>query len=482
MTAGSHSNEMTTVPHHNAPIEGSEIDTAARCPLTLLIASALLWLVVGGVLALLNLVQLHTPGFLANCAWLTYGHLQAMQETALVYGWAANAGLAFALWLLARLGGSALRGVNYITVGGLFWNAAVTLALVGIALGDATSFSLLQMPRYVQPIMLFAYTAIAVPGVLAWTGRRTQQTYAAQWYAVAALFLFPWFFSVAQVMLVYLPVRGTLQAVAAVWYGQNVFSLWLAPLAIAAVYYLLPKISGKVLPAYDFAIYGFWSLLLFGAWIGGRHLIGGPVPAWISSIAIVSCGLVLFHHLIVFFNLREVFSTGGSTVLKFLAVGLFAYLLGGLADAVFSARGLAQFTQFTYFQLAQSQLALGAFSMILFGAIYYMGPRLTGVTWPSVALIRAHFITALIGFFLLVGSLVAAGYVQGHDLNNAAVSFAQIAAHTKSWLLLTTAAQALLVVGNAVFALHFLWLLVCKPAANAGSIFRQPVTLEVSAS
>jgi hypothetical protein len=34
--------------------------------------------------------------------------------------------------------------------------------------------------------------------------------------------------------------------------------------------------------------------------------------------------------------------------------------------------------------------------------------------------------------------------------------------HTKSWLLLTTAGRRLLVVGNAVFALHFLWLLALQ--------------------
>ncbi len=473
---------MTTVSHNNAPAEASEIDASARCPLALLIASALLWLVVGGVLALLNLEQLHTPSVLADCAWFTYGHLQAMQETALVYGWAANAGLAVALWLLARLGGSPLRGLNYVIVGGLFWNFGVTLALIGIAAGDATSFSLFQLPRYVQPILLFAFAAIAVPGVLAWTGRRAEQTFATQWYAVAALFLFPWFFSVAQVMLTYIPVRGTLQAVVATWYAQNIFSLWLSPLAIAALYYLLPKISGRVIPAYDFAIYGFWSLLLFGAWMGGRHLIGSPVPAWIATLAIGASCLVLFHHLIVFFNLRGVFCAGGSTALKFAAAGFLAYLLGGAADAVFSARGLAQITQFTYFQQAQTQLSLAAFSLIIFGALYYIGPRLTGVAWPSAGLIRVHYLASLVGFLALIVSLVLAGWTQGHDLNDASVTFAQIAAHTKTWLQLATAAQMLLVIGNILFAFHFLRLLLAKPAAANGGIFRQPSTMEASAS
>lgn len=472
---------MTTALHNNAPAETCEIDATARCPLALLIASALLWLVVGGVLALINLAQAYSPALLADCSWFTYGRLQAIQETALFYGWAANAGLAVALWLLARLGGSPLRGLNYVIVGGIFWNLGVTLALVGIAAGDATSFSLLQMPRYVQPFLLFAFAAIAVPGVLAWTGRRAHQTFATQWYIVGALFLFPWFFSVAQVMLTSVPVRGTLQAVVATWYAQNVFSLWLAPLAIGALYFLLPKLSGRVIPAYDFAIYGFWSLILFGTWMGARHLIGSPVPAWIATVAICSTCLVLFHHLIAFFNLRGVFCANGSTTLKFAAIGFAAYLLSGLLDAVFAVRGLAVVTQFTYFQQAQAQLSFAAYSLIIIGALYYAVPRLTGVAWPSAALIRIHYLASFVGFLALIVGLALAGWTQGHDLNDPSVSFVQIAAHTKTWLQLATAGQGVLLIGNALFALHFLRLLFTKPAVSR-SIFRQPVTLEASVS
>ncbi|MEY3775822.1 MAG: hypothetical protein RLZZ129_2602 [Verrucomicrobiota bacterium] len=446
---------MTTVLPKPVPAGTDDADQTCGGPLLLLIASGLLWLVLGGTLALLNLIQVYTPAFLADCAWLTYGRLQAMQETALLYGWAGNAGLAVALWVLARLGGAPLRGPNYIVAGGLFWNLGVSLALVGIAVGDASGHGMFQLPRYVQPFLLFAFAAIAVPGVLAWTGRRSPATYAAQWYAVAALFLFPWFFSVASVMLTFAPVRGTLQAVVATWYAQNVFSLWLAPVAIAAVYYLLPKITGRVIPSYDFAVYGFWSLLFFGCWMGGRLLVGAPVPAWVSTMAIANAWVVLFHHIIVFFNVRDVFRPGANTTLKFLALGVGAYLLSAVIDTAFSARALAVTTQFTHFQQAQTHLAMGAVALILTGALYHMTPRLAGGNWPSVALIRAHFMAYSIGFVLLVGSLAVAGWIQGSALNDPSVAFTQIAARTKVWLQLATAAQALLVVAHVLFAAHF---------------------------
>lgn len=470
---------MTTVSPNQASAEAGGIDASARCPLGLLTAFALLWLVAGGVLAMLNLLQLQNPGLLADCSWFTYGRLQALQETVLMYGWAVNAGLAAATWLLVRLSGENLRGANYLMAGAVFWNLAIVLGLTGIATGYATSHPLLQMPGYVQPVMLFAYAVMAVPGILAWTGRRKAQTYATQWYAVAALVLLPWFFSVAQVMLTFLPVRGMLQAVVATWYAQNFFSLWLAPIALAAVYYLLPKITGRVLHNYDFAIYGFWALLVFGPWMGGRQLIGGPVPAWIATVAIASSVLVLFHHFIVVVNVRDIFRLTGSTALFFVTVGIAAYLLGGLVDAVFATRALAMVTQFTYFQQAQQQLALGAFSMIIFGTIYYMGPRLAGAAWPSISLIRAHFLAVLIGFVLLVVSLGMAGWVQGRDLNNAAVTFATMGAHTRPWLQLAAAAHGVALIGNLLLTVHFFRLFFTRPAPVA---FGQSAALEGSAS
>ena len=471
---------MTTAPHAAETAEVTEIDTSARWPLLLLLGSALLWLVLSGILALVNLVQLHSPGFLADCSVLTYGRSSALQETAFVYGWAANAGLAVALWLLARLGGSPLRSLNWVVAGTLFWNFALTLGLIGIATGDMTSNAWMHLPGYVLPMLLVAYGTIAVPGVLAWTGRRKEMTFATQWYAVAALFLFPWIFSVAQMMLVFAPERGVLQALIAGWFVQGAWTLWLAPLALAGAYYLVPKITGRVIPSYDFAQLSFWTLLFVGAWTGGRHLIGGPVPAWVATIAVVSCALLLFHYIVVLINLRGAFSAG-STVLKFVGFGLAAYVAGGFLDAATAMRGVAVHTQFTYFSEGQAQLALnGAFSMIIYGAIYFLAPRLTGHAWPSGALVRAHFAAAVIGTLVLVVALLGAGYVQGHDLNDAAIPFANIALYVRPWLLAATAGQAILLLGNLLLATHLLWLASGKAAAPAA--FRPAPTMEASVS
>ncbi|MBI4623264.1 MAG: cbb3-type cytochrome c oxidase subunit I [Verrucomicrobia bacterium] len=475
---------MINAPTRATTAEVTAIDTQARGPLLLLVGSGLGWLVASGIFALITSIQLHSPGFMADCSWLTHGRAEALRETAFIYGWAANAGLALGLWVLGRLGGSPLRALNWAVVGTVFWNLGVIGGLIGIATGDMTSFAHFQLPRYVQPAMLLAYGAIAVPGVLAWSGRRTDGTYASQWYAVAALFLFPWLFSAAQVVLLWAPVRGTLQAIAAGWYAQSLWACWLAPMALAGAYYVVPKVAGRVLPSYDFAPLGFWTLIFVGTWTGGRHLVGGPVPAWIATIAVVACAMLLFHYMVVTLNLRGACGTSG-TAIRFIRFGLVAYVLTGALDALTSFRSVAVDTQFTFLASALEQLGLsGGVSMMLFGGIYFMVPRLTGRTWASSALADGHRWFVMTGVVVLIGALAVAGWTQADALLDAKVALSDIFGHVRLPLLVASGAQLLVLGANLLFLVHFCQsaCACCLTAAPAENPFRQPSTLEAPAS
>ena len=111
--------------------EVSEIDANARFPLSLLLGTALLWLVVSGALALLSFAQALNPRILEDCAFFTFGRTRAMQETALIYGWVANAGFAVALWTLGRavrrkgmIGGTVDTALDFVPFVGAAKNTA----------------------------------------------------------------------------------------------------------------------------------------------------------------------------------------------------------------------------------------------------------------------------------------------------------------------------------------------------------------------
>jgi cytochrome c oxidase cbb3-type subunit 1 len=206
------------------------------------------------------------------------------------------------------------------------------------------------------------------------------------------------------------------------------------------------------------------------------------VPAWVPSIAIVSCSLLTFHYVMTFLNLRAAFS-GGGFALKFIAFGILCYVFGGLLDAATAIRGVAKIVQFTFFTQAQNQLALyGAVSMLFLGAIYYLVPRVSGNVWNSAALARGHFGLVVLGVVLLVVGLAGAGWIQGHELNESTASFTVVAEHTKSWLLVATAAQAVLLLASLVLGVNFLRTACFKGNVSSVQLLRQPAVMEAHVS
>ena len=66
------------------------------------------WLAVGTAGLMVAAVKLHAPGMLSQWPALTYGRLYPAAMNCLLYGFAAQAGGAIALWMLSRLGGARL--------------------------------------------------------------------------------------------------------------------------------------------------------------------------------------------------------------------------------------------------------------------------------------------------------------------------------------------------------------------------------------
>src|SRR5437016_6050916 len=125
-----------------------EIRTSCRLPLLVLFVSAAVWLAFASMFSLLASIKFHSPGFLANCAWLTYGRVLPAASSSLLYGFCVQAGLGITLWIFARLGGTPLARRWLTTVGAMLWNAGVTVGVIGILAGDSTGFEDLEIPSY----------------------------------------------------------------------------------------------------------------------------------------------------------------------------------------------------------------------------------------------------------------------------------------------------------------------------------------------
>jgi len=200
-------------------------------------------------------------------------------------------------------------------------------------------------------------------------------------------------------------------------------------------------------------------------------------------MAVVAGSLLLFHYLVLGLNFRVAFQSGG-TALRFVRFGLVAYVLAGLLEFLTSFRGIAASTQFTFVNNAIEQLGLyGGVSMLFFGAIYFLVPRLTVQPWASAGLLGGHRILVTAGVLLSVVALAYAGLSQGAGLLDDKVTFATIFGQIRMVLLVNTAAQLLLVTGNVLLLVNLVRT-ACPGTAPvpARSLFRQPAKLEAHAS
>ena len=451
-------------PDQNDRTEQMEIDASAKWPVLVFFGSALLWLLAGGALQLVASIQLHTPTFLAGCAWSTYGRVAPAAQNALVYGWGMNAGFAFGLWLMARLSATTLRHGGWLFIAAKFWNLGVTLGVLGILGGYSTSFELLEMPRFVPLLLLASYALVGVWAVTTFSIRNTENVFASQWYLFGAAFWFPWLYAIAQLMLFKAPVRGVLQPVVNAWYVHGLYGLWFIPVALAAAYYFLPKILGKPIANYYLAPLAFWWLVGTTAFAGGSRLIGAPVPVWIPTLGAVANFLLVVPVVIICLNLFGTLSgragsLRGSVTLRFILLSMVGFLLASGLNFALSLRGFALVVQFTLLTDLRDWLILYAcFSTAMFGAAYFFLPRLTGKQWRSTALVQAHFGATALGLVLMTVGLAAAGWQQGHLLNDPAVKFAEITRALTGWHTFNSVVLGVLLVGHVAFLINFVWI------------------------
>jgi cytochrome c oxidase cbb3-type subunit I len=470
------------------PVSGvasAEIDASCRFPLLLMFFCAACWLVLASGFALIASIKFHSPNFLADSSWLTYGRVHPAALNCLLYGFCLQAGLGVALWLLARLGHTGLAQPWLVIVGTLVWNAGVKLGIFGILWGDSTGYEYLEMPGYAAWITLLGYLPIGLSGVLTFHQRRDHQLYVSQWFILAALFWFPWSYTTAELLLVAAPIRGAAQVAICGYYQANLLGVWLTLVGLAAVFYFVPRLTRRELHSRYLALFTFWLVILFGGWCGVPS--GAPLPAWMPSLSAAATLMMLVPLATVAVLIHQ--TVGGKwsrlladSPLRFIGVGTLAFLLAGLMKVAAVQADLQNPLSMTWFAPAQAQLnAYGFFALVMFGAVYWIAPQLTGIEFPSARLVRAHFWLAVLGLLLSVVPLGLGGLVEVLRLANPDTAFMQVVKATLPFLRASTMGDLLLALGHVLLFLNLAALAVRYYRPRAVSAYAA-ATLDLSAA
>ncbi len=437
---------------------------ATGLPVLYLLGGSILWLLAGLGLALLASLKQHQPWLLASCEWVTYGRLDAASRTALVHGFFSQMGLGLGLWLLARTGGTKIAAPGIAFIAGLVWNAVLTLGVAGILVEGPSGRSSLELPGQLVTVLTVVSTVLCLLGFATFAKRADGPTVPAQWFVLAALLALPVLAITSQVTLSFFPARGVLQAVIDGWNGQGLSLLWLAPLALASLYFFIPDIGGRPLRSPAFAKLGFWAWVFFASWTGAANLVGGPVPAWMATVSIAASVLLLIPVAFISLNLHlvaPVSALGRSTALRFAALSAISFTVVGILTALTSPRCAQQVLGLTQFPVAVRELFLFGFvGPALFAGYYAVVPKLAGREFPCRLSPVAHLGLTVIGLGIMVLSSGAGGWLQGWALADGKVGFPEVSAHLQIWLKLHTLGLAVFAFAQTAVLANSVWLLV----------------------
>ena len=431
-----------------------EIDYSCRKPLLFLFTASVAWLIVSLLFGILAAVKMHAPGMLADVAALTYGRVAAISSSTLLYGFLSQTGIAIALWLFARNGKTFLVLPNAGIVGAILWNIAVLAGVIGIMRGAMNHFPAYEMPYEVTPVFLVAFLILGLSGLLTFVARSEREVYPSVWFLFAAFFVFPWIMTVAYALLGRYDVRGIFEPIISTWFANQFVMLWLAPIALAVIFYLLPKLSAQPLYSRPLAIFGFW-LYLLGATASGFQNYWA-LPGWMPTLSATVNALLAIPVLAIVYNWVKTSSKHNRAKRakdpsnKYLVFSAWAFVIAGILGVILSCPAFDRVIGMTVFVQGSAMWTLYAFiGMAFFAAIYHIVPRLTEIDWPRSN--KLHFALSVAGIVLVTAALLFGGIVQGNGINDPGTPFVDVAKRVVPFIGMSTLGLILLLI--AQFAL-----------------------------
>lgn len=441
-------------------------DQSVRGPVLAFFASSVVWLLIGTIFGLIASLKFNFPDWLGSYPALTFGRIRPTHLNIVIFGWASMALAGCYIWLTARLCITEIHWKKLLYVSVFLWNTGVLYGVIDLLNGGSRGMEWMEFNYGATILIAIAATLLSLSILKTFTIRRVTHLYVSLWYIIASVIWFPILYIIANLPF----YSGVTQAAVNWWFAHNLLTVWLTPAGLAAAYYFIPKVIGRPIHSYYLSFLGFWSFALFYNWNGIHHLIGGPLPTWLISVSIIASVLMFIPVITVAINHH--FTMVGhfgklrySPTLRFVVFGAMCYTAVSFQGSLEAFRSHNEITHFTHYTVGHAHLGIYAFvTMILFGAIYYIMPRLLKWEWPYPVLIKFHFWLVAIGIVLYVLSMNIGGVLQGLYLNDASSPFMESVEITKPYLAVRTVGGMLILIGQLFFIYLFTIMILRKGA------------------
>lgn len=386
--------------------------------------AALVFGIVGMLVAVTISFQLFMPSVNANLQYITYGRIRPLHTNAVIFAFVGNAifmGIYYSLQRLckARMFSDLLSRIHFWG-----WQLIIVAAAVSLPLGITTSkeYAELEWPIDIAITLVWVVFAINFFGTI--IKRRERHMYVAIWFyiativTVAVLHIFNSLEVPVSFLKSYSMYAGVQDALVQWWYGHNAVAFFLTTPYLGLMYYFLPKAANRPVYSYRLSIVHFWSLIFLYIWAGPHHLLYTALPDWAQSLGTAFSIMLIAPSWGGMINglltLRGAWDkVREEPVLKFMVVGVTAYGMATFEGPMLSLKNVNALAHYTDWIVAHVHIgALGWNGFMTFGILYWLIPRLYRTELYSKKLASFHFWVGTLGIVFYASSMYVAGITQ----------------------------------------------------------------------
>jgi cbb3-type cytochrome c oxidase subunit I len=394
--------------------------------------SAIVWLTIVDTFGLILALELISPNLFAGIPWLLFSRIRPLHVNGVIFAWLSMMYWGALFYMVPRLTGLRSMWSEKLAIWTAWgWNLWFLLGIVSILLGmtQGREYAEFIWPLDILLIVLWGSNICNI--LMTVFNRRVKPLYVTTWWAMASPLWLGADYIIGNV--IWRPgaiwgngVSGALQTSMADgilnwWYAHNLFGLWLTPMLLASLYYLVPRITKTPLYSHTLSLISFWGMAFFYTGVGHHHLLQTPSPGWLKTIAILSSVSLLIP--VFAFTVNILMTMRGSwekfftnLPLRFALTGFVFYFLVNVQGSFQAIQSFNRLTHFTNFVVAHAHLALlGAFTFLGMGLIDYIIPQIYKKPLYSSKLAEWQYWLIVIGFLGFFWALTIAGFIQGQS-------------------------------------------------------------------
>jgi cbb3-type cytochrome c oxidase subunit I len=313
----------------------------------------------------------------------------------------------------------------------MFWTLTVLSGPITFSMGMSQGREYTEYLWIFDVSLVLAVLTMVINMVMTILRRKENLLYVSVWYFTATFLWVGGSYFLGNVM--WNPATGALPGILDSifhWFWGHVLpGLLLTPMAVGVAYFVIPRITKTPLYSHTLSILGFWTLVVFYSHIGGHHIVQAPMPNWLKMISAVDSMFMFLPVIIVIVNLWMTWRGKGGRIFgdpagKWIALGLFWYLIVGAQGSLQSLPEMQVITHFNNWTVGHAHIAILGFSGFLaIGGLWHILPMITRRQLYSKKLVEVQFglvMIGLTGFFIV---LTIAGLIQGESWYNGEVIY-----------------------------------------------------------